>query len=58
MDHLIMGQETAGQEELLAHGKADFVILAKSYVNKQAKIEARHQGFGRAEPGGTNEVYE
>jgi hypothetical protein len=47
----------AGQEELL-HGEADFVILAKSYVNKQARIEVGHQGLGRAEPGGTNELYE
>lgn len=47
----------AGQEELL-HGKADFIILAKSYGKKQARIEVGHRGLSRTEPRGTNELYE
>lgn len=43
MEHLITGLEAARQEELF-HGKADIVILAKSYGKKKAEIEVGHLG--------------
>lgn len=56
-DHGITGQEAAMQAELL-HGKADFVILAKSYGKKPARIGVGHQGLSRADPGDTKELWE